>query len=394
MLKDVYLAGGVRTPFGSFNGSLASVTAPELGSIVIREALRRSNVDPKEVDEVLFGNVIGAGIGQNVARQASLGAGLGVEVGATTINKVCGSSLRTAVLAAQAIQCGDAEVVVAGGTESMSNAPYLLRKARTGYRMGHGELIDSMVYDGLWDVYTNKHMGTCGDQCANKYGISREEQDDLAVQSYKRAGAHWENGFYRESVVPVEIKAKKGTTVVDHDEDVAKFQGEDKLRGLPPAFGPGGSVTAANASKINDGASAMTVFGENARRRLGLKPAARILGHTNVALESDWFTIAPIQAIRKLCEQLKIKPGDVDIYEVNEAFSVVAVVTIRELKLDPARVNMAGGAVAIGHPIGATGARILNTVVQLLQRHNKRLGIACLCIGGGESTAVAVERCT
>ncbi len=394
MLKNVYVAGGVRTPFGAFNGALAAVTAPELGSISIRQTLKRANVDPKEVDEVLFGNVLGAGIGQNPARQASLGAGLGAEVGATTINKVCGSSSRAVVLAAQAVQCGDAGLVVAGGCESMTNAPYLLRKARQGYRMGHGELVDSMIYDGLWDVYTGRHMGTCGDLCATKYNISREDQDSFSIESYKRAIRAWEDGFYRDDVVPVEIKSKKGSTIVDRDEDVAKFQGEDKLRSLPPAFGAGGTITAGNASKINDGAASLVVFDDDRKKALGLKPQARILGHANVAMESDWFTIAPIYAIRKLCEQLKIKPAEVDLYEINEAFSVVAVVAMRELKLSHEQVNVVGGAVAIGHPIGATGARIINTVVHALTVRNKRLGIACLCIGGGEATAFALERCS
>lgn len=393
MLKNVYVAGGVRTPFGAFNGALAAVTAPELGSICIKQSLKRAGVDPKEVDDVLFGNVLGAGLGQNPARQASLGAGLGPEIGATTINKVCGSSSRAVVLAAQAIQCGDAGLVVAGGCESMTNAPYLLRKARQGYRMGHGELVDSMIYDGLWDVYTGRHMGTCGDQCANKYNISRQEQDDFAIESYKRAIRAWEDGTYREDVVPVEIKSKKGSTFVERDEDVAKFQGEEKLRALSPAFGPGGTITAGNASKINDGAASLIVFDEERKKALGLRPQARILGHANVAMESDWFTIAPIYAIRKLCEQLKIKPSEVDIYEINEAFAVVAVVAMRELKLTHDQLNVFGGAVAIGHPIGATGARIVNTVVHALAAKNKKLGIACLCIGGGEATAIALERC-
>ena len=393
MLKNVYVAGGVRTPFGAFNGALAALTAPELGSVAIRAALQKVGIDPKEVDEVLFGNVLGAGVGQNPARQSSLGAGLGVEVGATTINKVCGSSLRAVILAAQAIQCGDAGLIVAGGCESMTNAPYLLRKARSGYRMGHGELIDAMIYDGLWDVYPSRHMGTCGDQCAIKYNISREDQDSFAIESYTRAIRAWEDGFYSTGVVPVEVKSKKGSTIVDHDEDVAKFQGEEKLRSLTPAFGANSTITAGNASKINDGAAALVVFDDEVKKALGLKPVARILGHANVAMESDWFTIAPIYAIRKLCEQLKIKPGDVDLYEINEAFAVVPLVAIRELKLDRNRVNVAGGAVAIGHPIGATGARIVNTLTRALERHDKTLGIACLCIGGGEASAIAIERC-
>ncbi len=393
MLKNVYVAGGVRTPFGSFNGALSSLSAPQLGRVVIQHALKRTGVNAADVDEVLMGNVLQAGVGQNPARQAAIGAGIPKNVGAITINKVCGSAMRAVIIAAQTIQCGDGELIVAGGCESMSNAPYLLRKARTGYRLGHGELVDAMIYDGLWDVYTDKHMATCGDQCALKYKISREEQDSYAIESYTRAIRAWDESFYQGIVVPVEIKSKKAVTVVDKDEDVAKFQGPEKLRSLPPAFGPDSMVTAGNASGINDGAAALVVFGDEKRKALNLKPEARILGHTNVAMEPDWFTIAPIHAIRKLCDRLQLKLSDVDFFEINEAFSVVAVVAIKELHLDPAKVNVAGGAVAIGHPIGATGVRIINTVVRALERHKKRLGIACLCIGGGEATAMALERC-
>jgi acetyl-CoA C-acetyltransferase len=393
MLKNVYVAGAARTPIGSFSGGLSSLTAAELGSKAIAAALERSGVDPKKVDEVYMGNVLGAGAGQNVARQASFGAGLGTDVGATTINKVCGSGMRAAIHAAQAIQCGDASVVVAGGCESMSNAPYLLPKARTGYRMGNGVLVDAMINDGLWDVYTDQHMGNCGDICAREYKITREQQDDYAIESYTRAVKAWETGFFAREVVPVEIKTRKATTVMDRDEDVAKFQGAEKLRGLRPAFGPDSMVTAGNASGINDGAAAMIVFDDAQKDALGLKPQARILGHANVAQESIWFTTSPIHAIRKLCGRLEIKPTDVDLYEINEAFAVVAQVSIRELGLDHARVNVAGGAVAIGHPIGATGARIMATLINALETHDKKIGIACACIGGGEASAIAIERC-
>ena len=393
MIKNVYLAGGVRTPFGSFNGGLASLTAVQLGSLAIKGALEQAGVKPEDVDEVLFGNVLSAGLGQNVARQATLGAGLPVSVGATTINKVCGSAMRAVILGAQAIQCGDAGLVVAGGCESMSNAPYWLRKARGGYRMGHGELIDVIIHDGLWDVYTDKHMGTCGDLCANKYHISREDQDTFAIESYNRAIKSWDEGFFEGAVVPVEVKTRTGMTVVDRDEDPAKFKGADKLRSLKPAFGPESNVTAGNASGINDGAAAMIVFDDERKDALGIKPTARIVGHANAAMESEWFTIAPIYAIQKVCEKIGVKPTDVDIYEINEAFAVVAEVAIRELKLDRQCVNIAGGAVAIGHPIGATGARLINTLTRALGRRKKKLGIACLCIGGGEATAIAVERC-
>lgn len=394
MLKDVFLAGHVRTPFGSFNGGLTPLTAPQLGSLAVRAALERAGVGPKDIDEVIFGNVIAAGLGQNVARQVTLGAGVGIEVGCTTVNKVCGSSLRAIVLASQAIQCGDAGLIVAGGCESMSNAPYMLPKARSGYRMGHGQVIDSMIHDGLWDVYNDKHMGTCGDACAVKFGISREEQDDYAIESYRRALASWEDGFFGGAVVPVEIESRKGALVVERDEDVTKFHGEEALRGLRPAFGREGTVTAGNASGINDGAAALVVFGDEKRKALGIKPSARILGFANHAMEPEWFSVAPIHAIRKLSDKLSLALDDVDLFEINEAFSVVALAAIKELKLDHKKVNVAGGAVAIGHPIGATGARILNTLVRALERHEKRIGIACLCIGGGEALAVAVERCT
>ena len=393
MLKNVYIGETARTPHGSFTGALSSFRAGELGSLAIRGALERAKVDPKEVDEVLMGNVVGAGLGQNVARQATLGAGLGTNVGATTISKVCGSGLRAVILAAQGIQCDDAHLVIAGGCESMSNAPYLLPKARTGYRMGNGELIDSMIHDGLWDVYTNQHMGHCGDLCANKYGFSRQDQDDFAIESYERAVKAWGNGFFATETVPVEVKSRSGTVTVDRDEDVAKYQGPEKLRALRPAFGPESMVTAGNASGISDGAAATLVFDDDKKKALGLKARARILGHANAAMESEWFTVAPIHAIRRLCDKLNIKPTDVDLFEINEAFAVVAMVAIRELGLDHAKVNVAGGAVAIGHPIGATGARIVGTLVNALERHDKKLGVACLCIGGGEASAIAIERC-
>ncbi len=393
MLKNIYLAGGMRTPFGSFGGSLSSMMAGELGAIAIKASLEKAAIDGTYVNEVLMGNVVGAGLGQNVARQATLGAGLGVNVGATTINKVCGSSLRTVILAAQAIQCGDADLIVAGGCESMSNAPYLLKKARTGYRMGNGALIDAMIHDGLWDVYTNQHMGTCGDRCATKYDFSREDQDAYAIASYERAIAAWDDGFFSEGVTPIDIKSRKAPTTVERDEDVAKFRGAEALRSLRPAFGPESQVTAGNASGISDGAATVVVLGEDKMKSLGVKPTAKILGHANVAMESDWFTIAPIFAIKKLCDQLNLSPTDVDLYEINEAFSVVPMAAIRELGLDHAKVNVVGGAVALGHPIGATGARLVNTLTRALERKNKKIGIACLCIGGGEASAIAIERC-
>ncbi len=391
MLKNVYLAGGVRTPFGAFNGALSEVPAAQLGSVAIRGALERAKVKPTDIDEVYFGNVIQAGQGQNVARQASLGAGIGTEVGCTTINKVCGSGMRAAIIAAQAIQSGDIDVAVAGGTESMSRAPYLLDKARTGYRMGDGKLIDGMIHDGLWDVYKNKHMGMCGDICAEKFKITRQEQDQYAMESFRRYLAAAKDGFFKPFVCPVEVKTRKGAVLIETDEDPTHYD-ESKVPTLKPAFGPEGTVTAANASKITDGAAAMIVLSEARCKALGVKPQGRIVGHANFAAEPDWFTTAPIYAIRKLCEKLSLKIGDVDLWEINEAFSVVALVTMRELGIPHEKANVHGGAVAIGHPIGATGARIMITLMHALKRHGKRLGVATLCIGGGEATAIAIER--
>ena len=392
MLKNVYLAGGVRTPHGSFGGSLANVPAAQLGATVVKGTLGAAKVSPDSVDEVYMGNVIGAGLGQNIARQSSIGAGLSPEVGATTINKVCGSAMRSIIIGAQAIQCGDLDLVVAGGVESMSQAPYLLSKARSGYRMGHGELLDAMIHDGLWDIYNNKHMGMCGDTCCLKYDISREEQDEYAIASYQRAIAAWDNGHLKDVVVPVEITTRKGTTVVDQDEDLAKFNAE-KLVKLRPAFGKESRITAGNASNINDGASAVVVVGEERMKQLGLKPIARILGHTNSATEPEWFTVAPVYAMRKLSEKLSLKLGDVDLFEVNEAFSVVPMVAMRELDIPHEKVNVGGGAVAIGHPIGSTGARIVIELAHALRRTGGKIGVACLCIGGGEASAIALEAC-
>ena len=392
MLKNVYIAGGVRTPIGSFLGALSEVPAAQLGATAIKAALQRAKIKPTDVDEVFMGNVVGAGLGQNIARQCSIGAGIGAEVGCTTINKVCGSAMRAIIIAAQGIQCGDIDLAVAGGVENMTRAPYLLPKARNGYRMGHGELVDSMIYDGLWDVYGDVHMGMCGDKTAKDLDISRAEQDAYAIESYKRAQAGWKSGFFQRFVVPVEIKTRKGTTVVEQDEEPQRFN-EEKFTALRPAFGKDGTVTAGNASSINDGAAACIVVGEEKMKALGIKPQVRILGHANVAMEPDQFTVAPIHAIRKLSEKISLKLADVDLFEINEAFSVVALAAMRELKLDHAKVNVHGGAAAIGHPIGVTGARITISLAHALEQSGGKLGIACLCIGGGEASAIAIERC-
>jgi len=392
MIKDIYLAGGVRTPVGVFCGAFEQTPAPALGSAAIKAALARAGVPADQVDEVIFGNVVGAGLGQNVARQVAIGAGLSPMVGATTVNKVCGSGLKSVMLAAQAIQCGDASLVIAGGTENMSRAPYLLEKARTGYRMGHGELIDSMIKDGLWDVYSNVHMGTCGDRCAAKFGFTREQQDDFAAASFKRAIEAAAKGVFAREIEPVTITAGRETVVVKEDENLKKFN-EEKLRKLRPAFGANSTITAGNASSINDGAAAVVVADADRVRALGLKPQARILGYATYSREPEWFTLAPIGAVQKLLQQLSLKVQDVGLFEVNEAFSVVPMAAMKELGIPHEKVNVHGGAVAIGHPIGASGARTLVTLLNAMAQRNARIGIDTLCIGGGEAVALAVELC-
>jgi acetyl-CoA C-acetyltransferase len=388
--SGVVLAGGVRTAVGAFGGALAEVPAPALGSAVIKGALSKASVSFDQVDEVIFGNVIGAGLGQNVARQAAIGAGLSPSVGATTINKVCGSGLKAVMLASQAIQCGDAGVIVAGGTENMSRAPYLLEKARTGYRMGNGELIDAMIRDGLWDVYNNVHMGTCGDTCAKKCEITRQQQDDFAAASFKRALAAIQSGAFADEIIAVDAPAGKTTVQVKEDENPKKFN-EEKLRQLRPAFGKDGTVTAGNASSINDGAAAVVVLSEQRANALSVKPQARILGYATASREPEWFTLAPIGALTKLLDQLSLKASDVDLFEINEAFSVVALAAMKELGIPHEKVNVNGGAVALGHPIGASGCRTLVTLLHAMRQRKAKIGIDVLCIGGGEAVAMAVE---
>jgi acetyl-CoA C-acetyltransferase len=391
MNREIWLAGGVRTPIGGFLGSLAEVPAPVLGSIAIKEAIHRAGVTAEQVDEVIMGNVVGAGLGQNVARQASIGAGLPTSVGATTVNKVCGSGMKAVMLAAQAIQCGDARAVVAGGMESMSGAPYLLAKARSGYRMGNGELIDAVIRDGLWDVYNGLHMGTFGDRCAAKENITRQEQDNFAVASYQRAIAAQKDNTFAAEIVDVEIKGKKGSTFVKEDESPGRFN-EEKLRALRPAFDPSGSVTAGNASSINDGAAAIVVISPERAKELSVRPQARILGYSSYAREPEWFSLAPICAIEKLLQNLKLSVADVDLFEVNEAFSVVTLAAMKQLHIPHDKMNVNGGAVAIGHPIGASGTRVLVTLLNAMEKRQARRGLASLCIGGGEAVALAVER--
>jgi acetyl-CoA C-acetyltransferase len=391
MIKDIYLAGGVRTPIGTFSGAFSEVPAPVLGSTAIKAALKRANVPATEVNEVIFGNVVGAGLGQNVGRQSAIGAGVPVSVGAITVNKVCGSGMKSVMLAAQAIQCGDADVIVAGGTENMTRAPYLLDKARSGYRLGDGTLVDSVIRDGLWDVYNNLHMGVCGDQCAAKYAFTRADQDEYAVASFKRALKAQEECSLSKEITPVEIKSRKGDIVVDKDENPGKFD-EEKLRKLRPAFGGGGTVTAGNASSINDGAAAIVVLSKDKAKKLGVQPQAKILGYSTFSREPLWFTIAPVGAIDALMKQLSLKVKDVDLFEINEAFSVVPMAAMHDLGLPHEKVNVHGGAVSLGHPIGASGCRVLVTLLNALTVRGGKIGIASLCIGGGEAVAMAVER--
>ncbi|MGZ5568925.1 MAG: thiolase family protein, partial [Limisphaerales bacterium] len=342
MKTDVYLAGAVRTAIGTFCGAFESVPAPTLGSIAAKAALARSQIPSDQIDEVIFGNVIGAGLGQNVARQVALGAGLPPTTAACTINKVCGSGLKSVMLAAQAIQCGDAAIIVAGGTENMSRAPYLLEKARAGYRMGNGELVDTMIRDGLWDVYDNVHMGTCGDRCAEKFSFTREQQDDFAATSFRRAIEAASKGYFAAEIQPVSVKAGKETVCVIEDENPKKFV-EEKLRKLRPAFGEKGTVTAGNASSINDGAAAVVALSSEKIKQLGIKPQAKILGYASYSREPQWFTVAPIGAIAKLMKQLSLKVSDIDLFEINEAFAVVAMAAMKELGLPHEKVNVHGG---------------------------------------------------
>ena len=390
-MKELVILSAARTPVGSFLGKLSSLPAPALGSVAIKAALARAGVRPEEVEQVILGNVLQAGIGQAPARQASLAAGIPDTVPCITVHKVCGSGMRAVMDAGNAILAGEYEVAVAGGMESMSNAPYLLEKARTGLRMGNGALVDSMIKDGLWDPYKDVHMGNCAELCVSKYHFTREEQDAFALESYKRAQNASKTCLFSEEIAPVEIAQKKGDPLkIDADEEPFAAPLE-KMPTLKPAFQKDGSVTAANSSKINDGAAALVVTSAEKARARGWKPIARIVASAGVAQAPEWFTTAPVGAIRKLCDKAGVALSDVDFFEINEAFAAVAMAAIRELSLDPAKVNVRGGAVALGHPIGASGARILATLVHALRKEGKKRGVAAICIGGGEATAMLVE---
>jgi acetyl-CoA C-acetyltransferase len=392
---DVVIISGCRTAVGKFQGSLSDFTAPQLGAIVVREAVRRAGIAPAEIDECIMGNVVSAGLGQNPARQAAIFGGLSPATGAMTINKVCGSGLKSVALAAQAIQTGNSWIVVAGGMESMTNAPYLLPQARKGYRLGNAQIVDSMVHDGLWDIYNDYHMGITGENVAEKYGITREEQDQFALNSHRKALSAIKECRVKSQIVPVEIPAKKKgapPTIFDKDESPREDTTIEVLRSLKPAFKKDGTVTAGNAPGVNDGAAALVVTSAKRASELGAKPMVRIVAQAISGVEPKWVMMAPVSAVRTIWEKTGWKNEDVDLYELNEAFSVQALGVMRELSLNPDKVNVNGGAVAIGHPIGASGARILVTLIYEMIRRDVKRGIAALCLGGGNAVAMAVER--
>ncbi len=393
-MEQPVILNAVRTPIGKFMGGLSPLQAPELGAKVVAEVVRRAGIDAKEVDEIIMGNVVQAGLGQNPARQAGLRGGLDPRVAAMTINKVCGSGLKAVGLAAQAVSLGESEVVIAGGMESMSNTPYLLKGARTGYRQGNSEIFDSMITDGLWDVYENYHMGQTAELVADKYKISRQEQDQFALESHRKAVRAIKSCFFGEQIVPVEIPARKdGPVIISKDESPREDTSLEALGKLKPAFKKDGTVTAGNAPGTNDGAAALVVTSEKNASRMGKAPMARIVAQAVSGVEPKWVMMAPVEAVEKLLKKTGWdRDKDVDLYELNEAFAVAAIAVTRELKLNPEKVNVNGGAVALGHPIGASGARVLITLLFEMQRRNLKRGIAALCLGGGNAVGLAIER--
>jgi acetyl-CoA C-acetyltransferase len=393
--NDVVIISACRTPIGKFQGSLSDMAATKIGAVVVREAVKRANLQPEQIDECIMGNVVSAGLGQNPARQAALFGGLAPEVGAMTINKVCGSGLKAVALAAQAIETGNSSIVVAGGMESMTNAPYLLPNARKGYRLGNGQLVDSMVNDGLWDIYNDYHMGMTGENVAEKYSITREEQDEFAVNSHRKAIAAQKECRFKAQIVPVELPAKKKgqpSVIFDKDEGPREDTTIEALRALKPAFKKDGTVTAGNAPGVNDGAAAVVVTSAARAKELGAAPMVRIVAQATSGVDPKWVMMAPVGAVQKIWQKTGWKKDEVDLYELNEAFSVQALGVIRELGLDMNRVNVNGGAVALGHPIGASGARVLTTLIYEMIRRDVHRGIAALCLGGGNAVAMAVER--
>lgn len=390
-MENVYITSAVRTPIGSFQGSLSSLTAPQLGALVIKEAVTRSQVKPEEINECIMGEVLTAGVGQAPARQSAILSGLPVSVACLTINKVCGSGLKAVMLGADTIKLNPDQIVVAGGQEAMSQAPHLMENSRVGYRMGSVPLVDSMIKDGLWDPFNNWHMGTAGELCAKENQFSREAQDEFAINSYKKAQKAQADSFFKNEMVAVTIAGKKESLLIEKDEEPgnAKF---DKMAALKPAFDKQGTITAANASKLNDGASALVLMSESQCKKRNLKPLAKIVSYAGFSQDPKWFTTAPVGAIKKALQQANLSTKDIDFWEINEAFSVVTMIAMKELQIPAEKVNPHGGAVALGHPIGASGARILTTLTHALQTHKKKYGLATLCIGGGEAVALIIER--
>jgi acetyl-CoA C-acetyltransferase len=390
-MKDIVILGGARTPIGSFLGTLSAISAPKLGSIAIKCALQNSGVQPEAVQQVIMGNVLQAAVGQAPARQAGIGAGIPVSAGAVTVNKVCGSGLKAVMYAANDIRCDEYDVAVAGGMESMSNAPYALTQARTGYRMGNGKMIDVMVHDGLWDPYGDKHMGTCAELCVSKYKFTRQQQDDFSRESYRRAQDAVRTGKFKKEIAVVEVPSKKGSAVIIDDEEPFSAPLE-KMGTLKPAFQKeGGTVTAGNASKINDGAAALVVTSADFAQKNRWKPMARIVAQATSAQEPEWFTTAPAKSIAIALKRANMTVKDIDLFEVNEAFAAVALAAMEDAKIPLEKMNVNGGAVALGHPIGASGARILVTLLYALEERGLRRGLAAICIGGGEAAAMIVE---
>jgi acetyl-CoA C-acetyltransferase len=391
-MKEVYIVSAVRTPIGSFGGSLASVSAVKLGSIAVKAALQRAGVDGKQVQELFIGNVVSAGLGQAPATQVAAGAGLGFEIPCTIVNKVCASGMKAVMLGAQSIMLGQNDVVVAGGMESMSNIPYYLMKARTGYKFGNGELIDGLQFDGLTDVYNHCAMGVCADNTAKEMNISRQDQDAYAINSYKRSASSWSGGKFKDEVVAVEITDRKGNVTQFAEDEEYKNVNFDKIPGLKPAFTKDGTVTAANASTLNDGASALVLVSKEKLKELGLKPLAKIRGFADAAQDPMWFTTTPSLAIPKAMKHAGVDQKDVAYYEINEAFSAVAIANNQKLGLNPEKVNVLGGAVALGHPLGASGARIVTTLLTVLNQNGGTVGVAGICNGGGGASAIVVEK--
>jgi acetyl-CoA C-acetyltransferase len=391
-MKEVYIVSAVRTPIGSFGGSLASLSATELGAIAVKGALKKAGISPEVVNELFMGNVISAGLGQAPATQVAVKAGMGYNIPTTTVNKVCASGMKAVMLGAQSIMLGQNEVVVAGGMESMSNIPYYVPKARYGHKYGHGQLLDGLVHDGLWEVYNSCAMGVCADNTAKEMNISREAQDEYAINSYKRAAAAWAAGKFKDEVVPVEIPQRKGDPIVFAEDEEYKNVSFDKIPGLRPVFTPDGTVTAANASTINDGAAALVLMSKEKAQELGVKPLAIIRGFADASQDPMWFTTAPAEAIPRALAHANIEASQVDYYEVNEAFSAVALANNIKLGLSADKVNVNGGAVAIGHPLGASGARIIATLISVLNQNQGKIGVAGICNGGGGASAIVIEK--